>query len=97
VVLGLLAEGHSQAQGDDLLCLQSAECVDTWADLKKRKRAKAAASEQEVTENMVNGVDGIIGSSLGIGMDNVTNIHDNPMYDVPIVTAGPEVQACREL
>jgi hypothetical protein len=97
VVLGLLAEGHSQAQGDDLLCLQSAECDDTGADLKKRKRAKAAASEQEATETMTNGVDGIVGSSLGIGVDNVINIHDNPMYDAPIVTAGPEVQACREL
>jgi hypothetical protein len=45
VVLGLLAEGHNQVQGDDLLCLESAEVDDTGADLKKRKRAKAAASD----------------------------------------------------
>jgi hypothetical protein len=30
-------------------------------------------------------------------MDNVNSIHDNPMYDEFDVTAGPEVQACREL
>jgi hypothetical protein len=46
---------------------------------------------------MKNGVDGIVGPSLGIGVDNVINNHHHPMYDVAIVTAGPDVQACREL
>jgi hypothetical protein len=30
-------------------------------------------------------------------MDIVISVHDNPMNDVSDVTAGPEVQACREL
>jgi hypothetical protein len=96
VVLGLPAETHSQPQGDTLLCLEAADNDDSGTDLKKRKRAKAAGVNQEA-ENMSVGVEGIVGPSIGIGMDNVISIHDNPMYDVSDVTAGPGVQACREL
>jgi hypothetical protein len=96
VVLGLLAETPNQPQGDTLLCLEAAENDDLGTDLKKRKRAKAAGVIQEA-ENVSVGVEGIVGHSLGIGMDNVISIHDNHMYDVSDVTAGPKVQACREL
>jgi hypothetical protein len=96
VVLGLLAEGHIQARGDGFLCLESAENDDTGAELKKRKRAKAVTNDQEAVDTMTSGVEGTVGPSLGVGVDNVIEIHDNPMYDEPIVMAGPEVQACRE-
>jgi hypothetical protein len=96
VVLGLLAERHNNAQGESLICLEAAEHVDAGADLKKRKRAKATSSIQ-VTETLTSGVEGFVGPSLGDGMDIVISVHDNPMYDESDVTAGPEVQACREL
>jgi hypothetical protein len=96
VVLGLLAERQNHAQGESLICLEAAEHIDAGAELKKRKRAKAVTSNQEA-ETLTSGVEGIVGPSLGDGMDIVIYVHDNPMYDVSDVTAGPEVQACREL
>jgi hypothetical protein len=96
VVLGLLAERQNYAQGESLICLEAAEHIDAGAELKKRKRAKAVTSNQEA-ETLTSGVEGIVGPSLGDGMDIVIYVHDNPMYDVSDVTAGPEVQACREL
>jgi 14-3-3 protein epsilon len=96
VVLGLLAEGQNQPQSEDSMSLTAAESDDTGVDLKKRKRAKAATATQDA-EFKTSGVDGMVGPSLGIGINNVMAIHDNPMYDVPNVTTGPEVQACREL
>jgi hypothetical protein len=96
VVLGLLAVGHNQPQGEDLTHLEAIDTDVTGVDLKKRKRAKATSITQ-AAELMTSGVEGNVGPSIGIGMDNVMSIHDNPMFDVPNVTAGPEVQACREL
>jgi 14-3-3 protein epsilon len=96
VVLGLLAEGHIQSQDENFLCLEGADHDETGAELKKRKRSKAATTIQ-VADTMTSGVEGCLGTSLGTGVDTVMNIHENPMYDELIVTAGPENQACREL
>jgi 14-3-3 protein epsilon len=98
VVLGLLAESHNQPHGDDPLCIEAAEQVDSSGELKKRKRIKAASDKPE-TDNVSLGVgnDTVIGTSLDNGGDVVMSIHDNPMYDETIVTAGPDDQACREL
>jgi hypothetical protein len=96
VVLGLLAETPNQPQCDTPLCQEADDNDDLGTDLKKRKRAKAAGVIQEA-ENVSVGVKGILGPSLGIGLDNVNSIHDNPMYDESDVMAGPEVQACRGL
>ena len=38
-----------------------------------------------------------VGTSVGNGRDVVMSTHENPLYDENIVTAGPDVQACREL
>jgi hypothetical protein len=48
---------------------------------------------------MNNGVDGIdaVGTNIGNERNDVIFINDNPMYDISDVTAGPEVQARREL
>jgi hypothetical protein len=98
VVLGLLAETHAQSQGEDLPSIQAAEMVDSGVELKKRKRVKAASEVQEA-DNMCIGVEGIetVGTSFGNGINVVMSLHDNPMYDETIVTAGPDDQACREL
>jgi hypothetical protein len=48
-----------------------------------------------MTDGVENATD--IGTSLGNGRDVVMSTHDNPLYDENIVTAGPDVQACREL
>jgi 14-3-3 protein epsilon len=98
VVLGLLAESHNQPHGEAPLCIEAAEQVDSSGDLKKRKRTKAASDKLEF-ETLSVGVENAtaIGTSLGNGGDVVMSIHDNPMYDETIVTAGPDDQACREL
>jgi hypothetical protein len=84
-----------QQQGDNSFGLEGAETEDSGADLKKRKRAKAGTNTQE-SEAVSNGDEGIVDKNLGIGLDNVMIVNDNPMFDASIVTAGPEVQACRE-
>jgi hypothetical protein len=96
VVLGLPATPHYQPQGENSLGLEGDETEDSGADLKKRKRAKAGTNTQE-SEAVTNGDEGILDHNLGIGLDNVMTVNDNPMFDASIVTAGPEVQACREL
>jgi hypothetical protein len=93
VVMGLLAEPTIQPQGDNILCLEAAESVEVGVDLKKRKRAKADSQE---AASVTIGVEGTVGTSIGIGVNDVISFHDNPMYDETVVTAGPEVQACRE-
>jgi hypothetical protein len=96
VVLGLLATPHNQLQGENSLGLEGVEIEDSGADLKKRKRAKAGTNIQD-SEAVTNGDEGIVDHNIGIGLDNVMTVNDNPMFDASIVTAGPEVQACREL
>jgi 14-3-3 protein epsilon len=98
VVLGLLAETHIQSQGEDLLYLQAARLDASGVELKKRKRVKAVSEVQEA-DNMCIGVEGVetVGTIVGNGTTVVMSMHDNPMYDETIVTAGPDDQACREL
>jgi hypothetical protein len=96
VVLDLLAVGHNQPQSEDLTHLEAIDADDAGVDLKKRKRAKATSITQDA-DMKTSGVEGNVGPSIGIGLDNVMSIHDNPMFDVPNVTAGPDDQACREL
>jgi hypothetical protein len=93
VVMGLLAEPNNQPHGGNTLCLEAAENDEIGVDLKKRKRAKADSQE---AASVTDGVEGTVGTSIGIGVNDVISIHENPMYDVTFVTAGPEVQACRE-
>jgi hypothetical protein len=105
VVLGLMAEAQNQPNGEDILLIETADPNVDSVEVKKRKRAKAVndnKSDQNVEQQaatMTVGVEGtnVIGTSLGQGLDVVMTTHDNPMYEETIVTAGPEVQACREL
>jgi hypothetical protein len=104
VVLGLLAEPQLQTQGETLLCLQDAEADEIGKELKKRKRAKAAKdiqSDQQIDSQDVNMQGGLedndsLGTSVEHGRNIVMSINDNPLYVDTNVTAGPDVQACRE-
>jgi hypothetical protein len=100
-----MAEAQNQPNGEDILLIETADPDVDSVEVKKRKRAKAVndnKSDQNVEQQaatMTVGVEGtnVIGTSLGQGLDVVMTTHDNPMYEETIVTAGPEVQACREL
>jgi hypothetical protein len=97
-VHGLLAEPPASTRGEDIFCLKAIDLDDTGVELKKTKRAKATSGNKEA-DNMNIGAEGldVVGTSLGMGMNDVISFHDNPMFDVTDVTAGPDDQACREL
>jgi hypothetical protein len=98
VVQGLQAEPPASTHGEDNFCLKATDLDDSGVELKKRKRAKATSGNKEA-DDMNIGAEGlyVVGTSLGMGMNDVISFHDNPMFDVTDVTAGPDDQACREL
>jgi hypothetical protein len=97
IVLGLLAEPQNKVQVADLSYVEAAEYDENGAELKKRKRVKAAKDTQDV-DIIGSGAEGI---EIDVtrdrdGINNVMLI-DNPVYEITNVTAGPDDQACREL